>query len=163
MYYSRRTRHGAKWKAFLIKKMAEKGPIKQAIEKPPLKPSGDTYLYIHYIVVAQDLHKFYIWKDIYLKSSILLPKSFFHFYSTVLPLYQSWSDDLYFGYLLFIGEFLFFVQFSANKIYSARIYWTLEDSKDFFLLTRQSLAADFKDQTTRIVPILDAFYSSTVG
>ena len=48
--------------------------------------------------------------------------------------------------LLFIGEFLFSVQFYANKIYSARIYWTLEDSKDFFLLTQQSLTAEFKDQ-----------------
>ena len=69
---------GQNEKLFSSRKWRKKDLLR-AIEKPPLKPSGDTYLYIYIIVGAQDLHKFYIWKDILKKLDFIAPYSILHF------------------------------------------------------------------------------------
>ena len=142
--------------------MAEKGPIKQAIEKPPLKPSGDTYLYIHYIVVAQDLHKFYIWKDI-LKKLDFIAKTLFHvelFSIFILQCFHFIRVDLTICILVicFLSEnFCSLFSSLPTRFIQQEFIGPLKILKTFFLLTQQSLTAEFKYQMAGIVPILDTF------
>ena len=118
-----------------------------------------THISTYIIVVAQDLHKFYIWKDILKKLDFIAPLFHVALSSIFIPqCFHFIRVDLTICILVicFLSEnFCSLFSSLPTRFIQQEFIGPLKILKTFFLLTQQSLTAEFKNQMAGIVPILD--------